>query len=161
MIELINPSDIHLGLKVFEKDISKLKIGQKVIAYSNHYPDKQYECRIILISQKVNEDHSIEVHCHFDQYDKSLLPGMYMNADIDLNNIDAMTLPEEAVVSFEDKDYIFIQSEDGRYLMRPVFPGLRENKLIEIKNAESYQNNKIVIKGSYGLLMALKNKDVE
>ena len=45
--------------------------------------------------------------------------------------------------------------------MRARIPGLRENKLIEIKNAESYQNNKIAIKGILWTLMALKNKDVE
>ena len=40
LFELINPEDIHLNLKVFEKDLSKLSIGQKLLAFNNNQPDK-------------------------------------------------------------------------------------------------------------------------
>jgi cobalt-zinc-cadmium efflux system membrane fusion protein len=33
-MELINPSDMHLTLTVFEKDLGKLSRGQKAITYS-------------------------------------------------------------------------------------------------------------------------------
>jgi len=35
LFELINPEDIHLNLKVFEKDLDKLAIGQKLFTYNN------------------------------------------------------------------------------------------------------------------------------
>jgi cobalt-zinc-cadmium efflux system membrane fusion protein len=41
MFELVNPTDIHLALKIFEKDVSKLFIGQPLIAYTNNNPDKK------------------------------------------------------------------------------------------------------------------------
>lgn len=40
MFELVNPSNIHLVLTVFEKDINKLSIGQNLYAYSNNNTDK-------------------------------------------------------------------------------------------------------------------------
>ncbi|MCC7018066.1 MAG: efflux RND transporter periplasmic adaptor subunit, partial [Rhodospirillales bacterium] len=80
LFELINPADIHLNLKVFEKDLDKIEIGQKLEANSNSHPEKKYSCKITLISQNFSADRSVSVHCHFENYDKSLIPGMYMNA---------------------------------------------------------------------------------
>jgi membrane fusion protein, heavy metal efflux system len=103
LFELVNPTDIHLALTVFEKDIDKLFIGQKIIAYNNHQPDKKYECEIILIGKDISPERAITVHCHFEQYDKSLLPGMYMNAEIEVSTHKAYVIPNEGLVRFEGK----------------------------------------------------------
>src|SRR6187551_3283870 len=98
MFELVNPTDIHLNLKIFEKDLDKLFIGQRLSAYTNNNPTKKYSGDIILISKDVAPDGTTEVHCHFDSYDKVLFPGMYMNAEIELRNNLRNVLPDEAVV---------------------------------------------------------------
>lgn len=64
LFELVNPSDIHLALNVFEKDVNQLSVGQKVIAYNNEHPDKKYNAEILLISKNLNEDRMATVHCH-------------------------------------------------------------------------------------------------
>ena len=97
LFELVNPTDIHLNLKIFEKDLDKIFIGQKVITYTNNNPDKKYKGDIILISKDVAPDGTTEVHCHFDNYDKTLFPGMYMNAEIALKNNLQNVLPDEAI----------------------------------------------------------------
>lgn len=155
LFELVNPADIHLNLDVFEKDIDKLFIGQKVIAYTNH-SDKKYECEIILIGPNVAKDRSVVVHCHFINYDKSLVPGMFMNAEIELSSADCVVLPEEAVVDFRDKKYVFEDKGNNTFLMQEVETGYAESGYIEIKNAPS--NKKFVVKGAYALLGALNNR---
>jgi len=40
LFELVNPTDIHLALTVYEKDLNRLFIGQKLAAYSNNQPEK-------------------------------------------------------------------------------------------------------------------------
>jgi cobalt-zinc-cadmium efflux system membrane fusion protein len=161
LFELVNPSDIHLNLKVFEKDLKSLFIGQKLFAFTNSETTRKHPCEIILISQNLSESHSAEVHCHFKDYDKTLLPGMYMNAEIELKNNKCQTLPEEAVVHFEGKDYIFISNGNQKYTMSEVSTGAKENGFIEIKNIEASDNQMIVTKGAYTLLMVLKNKEEE
>ncbi|MGZ3921649.1 MAG: efflux RND transporter periplasmic adaptor subunit [Bacteroidia bacterium] len=155
LFELVNPNDIHLTLTVYEKDIDKLYIGQKVIAYTNNSA-KQYTCEIILIAQNIAKDRSVEAHCHFINYDKSLIPGMFMNADIILRSGESPALPEEAVVSFENKKYIFEDKGHNTFQLVEVETGFSENGYIEIKNAP--HNSKLVVKGAYTLLGALKNK---
>jgi cobalt-zinc-cadmium efflux system membrane fusion protein len=162
LFELINPDDIHLNLKVFEKDITKLYIGQTLYAYSNSNPDEKHECKIILISQDISDnEHSAEVHCHFEQYDKKLLPGMYMNADIELKNAAQLSIQKEAVVTFEEKEYVFIKKGNNQYEMTEVFLGIAENNFIALTNTEVLKDKEIVIKGAYTLLMQLKNKAEE
>ncbi len=159
LFELINPEDIHLNIKVFEKELPFLSIGTRVIAYSNTQPNKKYPCTIILISKDVNADRTADVHCHFDNYDNILIPGMYMNAEIEMNTIAANSLPEESIVSFEGKDYIFIDEGNKKYNMQEVNIGQIQNGFAEIVNKESFTNKTIVTKGAYTLLMKLKNTE--
>lgn len=160
LFELINPTDIHLSLKVFEKDLDKLFIGQKLVAYTNNEPDKKYNCEIILISRDLSTDHAAEVHCHFEEYDKKLLPGMYMNAVLQVANNRTWALPEGAVVRFENKHYIFL-AKGNKYTMTEVKTGESELGYVEILEGENFKGQDIVIKNAYSILMALKNKAEE
>jgi len=161
LFELVNPTDIHLNIKVFEKDLDKLSIGQKVIAFNNFNPSIKHICEIILISKDLGLDRSAEVHCHFLEYDKALLPGMYMNAEIEINMKKAMVIHEDAIVNFEAKDYIFVAEVNNKFKMLPVETDVRENEFVSIKNTSNLIGKNIVIKGAYTLLMALKNKSDE
>ena len=158
LFELINPSDIHLNLRVFEKDIEKLSIGQSVMAYTLHQPDKKYPCEIMLISQALSDDRTAEVHCHFEKYDKILLPGMYLNAEIAVKNHNAWVVPEDAVVIFEGKSFLFVAVSKNEYKMTLVETGVMEAGAIEIKNAEALSDADIVTAGAYTILMEMKNK---
>lgn len=162
LFELINPSDIHLNLKIFEKDITKLSIGQKLVAYTNNEPENKHKCKILLISKDLSiGEHSADVHCHFENYDKTLLPGMYMNADIELKSNDVWTLPQDALVSFEGRDYVFVGIDENQFRMTEVKTGNSENGFIEIMNPKYLRDSKIVTKGAYTILMKLKNKTDE
>lgn len=161
LFEIIDPSTIHLNLKVFEKDLNKLSIGQKLIAYSNSNEEKKYSGEISLISNDLSPERIAEVHCHFENPDKSLKPGMYMNAEIELMSHNTLAIAEEAIVNFEGKDYVFVKKSDKEFEMLQVETGVKENKFIEITNSEKFTNREIVIKGAYTLLMTLKNKSEE
>ena len=158
LFDLINPADIHLALTIFERDLEKLSIGQKLFAYTNSQPEKKHECEIILIGKNLSEERSTEVHSHFENYDKSLVPGMYMNAEIEIKNNQAYALPEEAIVRFENNQYIFLAEDEGTYTIQEVKTGSTENGFIEIISGEKLVDKKIVVKGAYNLLMAMKNK---
>ena len=63
--QLVNTDDIHANLTVFERDISKLKIGQKMKITLPNAPEKTFFAEIILIGRDLNEHRAVEVHCHF------------------------------------------------------------------------------------------------
>lgn len=161
LFELIDPSDVHLNLKVYEKDISKLAIGQKLVAYSNADPAKKYLSEIILVKRDVGSDGVSDVHCHFEQYDKNLFPGMYMNAEVEVRSSFSQALPEESIVNFEAKDYVFVQTGKLEFKMIPVTTGEKENGFIQISNSTDLSGKNIVTKNAYMLLMKLKNTSDE
>jgi cobalt-zinc-cadmium efflux system membrane fusion protein len=158
LFEMVNPEDIHLNLFVFEKDIDKLFIGQKLFAFTNNNPDKKYPCEILLIGKEIGAERNTEVHCHFEKYDKTLIPGTYMNAEIEVRSANSFVLPEDAIVRFENKQYAFIKKADMQFEMTEVLPGNTENGFTELLKADTLASKQFVTKGAYSLLMALKNK---
>lgn len=156
LFEIVNPTDIHLALTVFEKDINRLAIGQSLVAYTNTNPEKKYPCKIILIGKDFSEDRSTEMHCHFINYDKELLPGMYMNAEVELKSQMSAVLPTEAVLSYETKNYVFIAKANKQFEMKEVTIGNSENGFTEIIS-EDLKQSTIVTKGAYSILMKMKN----
>jgi len=163
LFEIINPADIHLALDIFEKDVNKLFIGQSLFAYTNANPNKKYSCKILLISKDISDDKSYQVHCHFDQYDKDLLPGMFMNADIEIKNRESFVLPSDAIVSFEQKQFVFIEKAANTFELMEVVTGDSENgyTAIDPVSQGKLKDKKIAVKGAYNLLMAMKNTSDE
>ncbi len=161
LFELIDPSDIHLNIQVFAKDINKLYIGQKIIAYTNVEPAVKYPCEVMLVSKDVNENGVAEVHCHFYRYNNKLIPGLYMNADIEVSSNTNNSLPEEALVNFEGKDFVFIETGKQQFEMTAVQKGNIENGYVEIMNMDALKQKDFVTKGAYTLLMKMKNNAEE
>ena len=161
LFEIVNTNNIHLALKVFEKDLDQLSIGQSLYAYTNNDPNKRYAANVQLIGRDLGPERNAEVHCHFDRFDKSLVPGTYMNAIIELKNKKAWVLPEEAIVRYEGNDYIFIENKPGNYDMVEITTGTKENGFTEVLVTEPLTTESIVLKGAYTLLMSLKNKAEE
>lgn len=160
MFDLVNPEDIHLVLTVFEKDMDKLSIGQKLVAYTNNNPEKKYPCEIILIGKDVGTDRAIQVHCHFDQYDKALVPGMYISADIETSATNSYVVPEDAIVNYDNKQYLFVMVKDKHYAMKEIVAGNTDAGFVAIADARELDlaSTTVVTHNAYTLLMKLKNK---
>lgn len=157
LFELVNPADIHLALTIFEKDLDDIFIGQKLIAYNNRNPEKKHVCEIILVGKNLTADRNAEVHCHFEKYDETLIPGMFMNAEINLKSIDTEVLPDDAIVSFEGHQYVFLHDKTNQFTLTEVETGSSESGFTQILNASQISGKSIVVKGAYTLLMQMKN----
>ena len=155
LVELIDPSDVHLTLSVFERDLAKLSMGQKVFAFTNNNPEKRHEAKINLISRDLSPERTAEIHCHFEQFDKSLTPGMYMNAEIMVKLEDVQAVPEKSIVAFEGKNYIFIEKGEREFEMREISIGDTGAGYTAIES--NIEGHKIALEGAYSLLMQLKN----
>lgn len=161
LFEIINPSQIHLLLKVFEKDLPLLNQGQILSAYSNNDTVKRYKGTIQFIGKDLNTDRSTDVVCMIQQPDKTLLPGTYMNAEIEVKTGKVFTLPEEAVVHSGGKNYVFIVKGKNEFEMTEVMTGVRHAGSIEVQLPLNVKDSSFITKGAYTLLMSLKNTSDE
>ena len=86
---------------------------------------------------------------------------MYMNAEIEIPESRTWALPEESIVSFEGKQYVFEMLDKNKFRIITVKTGNTGNGWIEIIDGDQLNNKNIAQKGAYTLLMALKNKAEE
>lgn len=161
LFELVNPADIHLNLTVYEKDIPRLHIGQQVSTYSNNDTTKKYPAQIILIGKDVSAERFVEVHCHFERYDNQLLPGMYMNAHVELDGIQGLVVPNDAIQRFEGREYVFARRSNQQFEMLEVKRIANNGQSSSLSSPQLNPNLEIVTKGAYTLLMKLKNTEAE
>lgn len=166
MFEIINTEHLHVELTVYEKDIAKIKIGQKVKFYLPNKGSKEHEASVYLIGRKIEEGRSVRVHAHLEEEDKELLPGMFVNAKIELEKNNTQTLPQEAIVFFEGKHYVFVLEgrEDKKYhfKMTEVETGTSESGYTEVHFlGDKISPKQIAVKGAHSLFAALKNTEDE
>ena len=158
LYEIVNNGQTHLVLKVFEKDLNKISAGQKVYAFTNQNPEKKYAATVKLIGKDFAPDRSVFIHCDLIDKDETLIPGTFMNAEIEVNAEEGFVIPDDAIVTWEGKQYVFEELKPKTYKMFPVTIGNSENGLTELLNFDVKNANKaFVTKGAYHLLMALKN----
>ena len=166
LFEIVNSDKLLLELTLFEKDAQKVTAGQKIRFLVNNESDN-HEAVITQTGKSISDEKTFLVYATVTSPCKNILPGMYVNAYIEESENKVTTLPSEAIVSFDDKDYIFAfekeKEEDGKpfteYRMIEVKRGATGSGYTEIKLPEGFDliAAKIVIKGAYNLLSAKKN----
>ncbi|PTS97734.1 efflux transporter periplasmic adaptor subunit [Pedobacter sp. HMWF019] len=157
LFELINPNNLHLKLTVFENDAANLNSGQKVLCWTNKNPGLKYGATIHLITPNIGEERNTELHCHLDKLPKELIPGMFMNGEIQLDKAKVWSVPEEAIVKSDNKHYLFTEVESHIYRLTPVEIGKTMNGFVEVKS--DLPSGQIVTKNAYTILMKMKNSE--
>ena len=107
LFEIVNKEKLFLELTLFEKDADKVASGQKIKFYINN-ESEAHEAMISQTGESISEDKTFRVYGTVTSSCKNVLPGMYVNALIQESDQIVTALPSEAVVSFDDKDYIFV-----------------------------------------------------
>jgi membrane fusion protein, heavy metal efflux system len=166
MFEIVNSDKLLLELTLFEKDADKVSIGQDINFYINNEAE-QHTARVYQTGKSIEKDRTYKVLASVMDTCKNVLPGMYVNAIIETSGDKVPALPSGAIVSFDDKDYIFVfeknKEEDGlpftEYRMIQVQKGITDNGYTEVRLPQGFDINrsKVVIKGAYNLLSAKKN----
>ena len=166
LFEIVNTDRLYLDLTLFEKDASKVRKGQKVIFYINDENEK-HEAEVFQTGRTIEPDKTFRVYALVRSDCRNVLPGMFVSANIDIAGKMVTSLPIDAVVSFDDKDYIFTYSrnkEEGgnqftEYRMVEVRKGISDEVNIEVILPQGFNINteKVVTKGAYNLLSAKKN----
>lgn len=157
LFELINPDDIHAALTVFEKDLGKIKPKQKVMVTFVDDPATEYECEVLLVTKNVDDNRSALVHCHFEKQPKQLLPGMFLNASIRVNEAEVTAVPEEAVVRYGDGQFVLEETGKGMFQLQTVETGIKDHGWVEITGKNELAGKKIIVKNPYPVMAKLKN----
>jgi cobalt-zinc-cadmium efflux system membrane fusion protein len=120
------------------------------------------EAEIILVGKKLDDNRSAEIHCHFAGNTDDLLPGMFVNAEIELQTTGDCVVPEASIVRFGDGEYVFVQSAPEQFIMTKVQTGITDSGFTEIMDPKGMLRDKTIIKkNAWSALMKKENKAEE
>lgn len=157
IMEIVNTEHIHLEINIFEKDVLSIKIGQKVFFSLPESSSEKFEGEVHLIGKSIGEDRTIRVHVHMEEESvHRFFPGMFVQAEIIINDTLNMALPESAVIDLNDKTYALLltSEENEQYLLekKEVIIGLSYENKILIKNSNTLDSSGRYLLGSYNLI---------
>ena len=171
--EIVDHSQLHLDLYVFEKDLPKLKVGQTIHFTLTNYPGHEYDARIFGISNTFEpETKAIAVHAEVQGDKHGLIDGMSITALISLDQATVDALPVDAFVNYQGQDFIFIEAEkpasdtlhpeekeDIFFKKIPVRRGTTDIGYSEVTFLEEIPDTaKIVMKGAFFLMAKMTNQ---
>ena len=164
VFELVNTEHVHAELAVFEKDINRVQENQK-IRFNLSNETQERIASVHLIGRALNADKTISIHGHLAKEDSKLTPGTFIKARIEVGSKNVLSLPDNAIVSFNDKNYIFTyvgedaKSKEQTFKANEVQIGLKESGYSEvIINGNFDKSSKIVQSGINQLMNKLFNK---
>lgn len=109
LLNIVDNSKVHCDLMVYEKDLAKVKAGQKVNFTLTNQNNIEITGKIYGINQSFeNDSKSVIAHAIIDNRAKNnLIQGMYVSASIDVGSQTTKAVPEEAIVKSGGKEYIY------------------------------------------------------
>ncbi|MFM8913292.1 MAG: efflux RND transporter periplasmic adaptor subunit [Flammeovirgaceae bacterium] len=156
MFRIVDTEHLHAEVQVFEKDLPRLKIGQRLfLQLANENAEREGD--VYLIGKEITPERTVRVHCHLKREDPQLIPGLFFSARIETEKSDVNTLPEDAVLLVEGKHFVFVEKEPLVFELIEVNKGITENGFTQVTIPVADQGKQIVTKGAYFLLGILKN----
>lgn len=158
LFELIDPDDIHVALTIFEKDLNNIHKGDEVRIHFIDDPSKNYIAEVILVNRGLDDNRTALAHCHFKSQPKDLLPGMFVEGQVDVSNKEVTVLPDDAIVRSGDHQFVFVKKVEGKFEMKKIVAGLsKDGKTEVVSGLESVPQGAIVLNNAFKLLGILKN----
>ncbi|WP_432221716.1 efflux RND transporter periplasmic adaptor subunit [Flavobacterium sp. TMP13] len=169
LFEVVDNSQMHLDLDVYEKDLYSISIGQEVDFILTNQSNKSIKGKIFGINKSFsNSSKTVAVHAKIDPKDsKDLISGMYVSANIDIDRAKVKALPKEAVIRNGDNYYVFMKEIENHTITKDehnevhfklieVIVGTTDMGYTEIKFVTSIpEDAEIVTKGAFYLQSAL------
>ncbi len=114
LLTLDDMSFMKANMYLPEKILPLIKGPIKYIASSKLYPNVRYYGEVTNIDQRVDvASRTIKSYALIENKDNLLRPGLLVNVDIILDEIDdAVLVPEQSILTAKDYSYVFVADQD-------------------------------------------------
>lgn len=125
LLNIVDNSKLHVDLLVYEKDLYKVKKGQKVRFILTNQNQNEIIGTIFSVGKAFeNDTKAVAIHAEIDNKGEKLISGMYVNALIDLGSNAVFALPLESVIKADGRSFIFVleknDSGDNEYHFKRI-----------------------------------------
>lgn len=147
--EIVNNSQLHLDLFVYEKDLPKLHANQTIHFTLTNNPGKEYDAQVYSIGTAfASESKTIPVHAVVKGDKTGLIEGMNITAVISIGETVVPAVPNDAIITYQGQDYIFIMTDKKPPEHKEDKEAAKDNKEPEKEEAGIYFERVQVVKGA-------------
>ena len=152
LMKIRNNKALECDLNVFEKDINKVKNGDRVILSLANQPGTTVTGKVYGMNQYFNDGtKAVAVHVKLDDTKgMKLFDGMYVSGQIATGRQECNTLPSKAIVNSDGKSYIFALNKaphKGTYEFsrHKVTTGASQNGYTEVLLCEHIKKDQKIV----------------
>lgn len=152
LFEIVNLSSLKLKVNVDEKNISAVKMGQKIKVVSPVLPDESWTGVVTFIAPKGDASLNFPVELEIrDNKDQRLKAGMYGTAHFGNDEpVHALVVPRGAFVGSISSNQVFV-AKDGRAMLTEVVSGRNFGAYVEVVSGIE-QGQEVITSGQINLL---------
>jgi membrane fusion protein (multidrug efflux system) len=149
---LVRPGDVistldDLSLVKVDFSISELHLasvanGQNIEAKSIAYPGESFNGKITSIDSRIDPvTRSIQVRAQIPNPDLKLRPGMLLQINVEKRVVDALVVPEEALIPEGESQFVYIIDDESKARKTKVIVGQRKPGWVQVLDGlEAGQN---------------------
>lgn len=156
-------STLWVVIDIYEKDISRLRLGTGVKVTVTAFPDKTFKGKISYIGDVVDEHTRTEkARVTIDNSSGLLKPGMFATVLIESASGGAerlLAVPEEAVFLDASKSFVFVQTAPEKFQIREIETGRTFGTRVEVTKGLK-EGETVAVKGAFILKSELKKGEL-
>ncbi len=152
LMTIVNDSQVLATANIYEKDLSKVTIGQKVSIKVESLRDRTFEGQVTRIGSVVEgETRVVPVQAQLNNSDRQLKPGMFAQLEVLTNQTPTarLIIPRNAVIEAQNKQLVYVQNGNA-YQSAEVKLGQSSGNIVEIKSG-LFDGDRIVTQGGMQL----------
>ncbi len=168
LMKIRDNNAVECDLNVFEKDINKVKNGDKVLLSLTNQPGMTLTGTVYGMNRYFNDGtKAVSVHVKLNNTRGArLFDGMYVSGQIATGRQEYNTLPTKAIVSSDGKNYIFALNkipQKGKYEFsrHEVTTGVSQNGYTEVLLCEHIQKNQKIVTDNVFYLASMTSEHGE
>ncbi|TRW48506.1 efflux RND transporter periplasmic adaptor subunit [Aliidiomarina halalkaliphila] len=145
-LDAITP--IFVDFSVPELYLPSLNAGQRVIAISAAYPDREFIGEIVSLASRVDPvTRSILVRASIDNEGRELRSGMLLRIQLERRVDHTLMVPESAVIPIRNEQFVYVVNDESRAVRTLVETGRRQPGWIEILGGIE-EGDMIIVEGT-------------
>ncbi|URW80538.1 efflux RND transporter periplasmic adaptor subunit [Xiashengella succiniciproducens] len=163
ILEITQTHILKALIAIPESYVPYIKTGMKLAITSDIYRDQEFEGVVEIVYPTIDPNtHTFNVKVRIPNADGKLKPGMYVKTSMNLEAVNAIMVPYQAVLKLigSNERYVFI-NRDGNAKRTNVTLGKRIDDMVEIQSSEIAPGDEIVVTGQARLVDGVKLNIVE
>ena len=135
LVNVADLSTVWVWADIYENELPMLRRGQRVTVTTAAYPGERFEGEVSLINPFLDEaKRTAKVRIDIPNPDRKLRPAMYVNAGLEVNLGEALTIPVGAVMPTGSRSVVFVDRGAGRLEPRLVQLGPKYGDRYEVRD---------------------------